>query len=147
MIIAELTAFLAGINYLMQGRNRWGAVLPFIGSYGLVSTKNYLWAALMVALVISVVFFLLQGVGRQKILVLLTGGLLLAIVAFGSTTSLYALNFILKSSISSTGERSGDSITQIYLDSPGTGSGIVPMKELITFHGDYTLIALHCIFT
>lgn len=101
----------------------------------------------MVALVISVVFFLLQGVGRQKILVLRTGGLLLAIVAFGRTTSLYALNFILKSSIYSTGERSGDSISRIYVDSPGTGSGtgsdIVPTKELITFHGDFTLIALH----
>ena len=75
------------------------------------------------------------------------------VIVFASTTSIYALEFIFKSDISATGQRSGDSISQIYIEIPGSGTGSgtgsgkgttqKPIKELITFHGDYTLIALH----
>ena len=39
-IIVEITLFLAGLNYLVQGINRKGMLLLFLGSYGLISTKN-----------------------------------------------------------------------------------------------------------
>jgi hypothetical protein len=47
---------------------------------------------------------------------------------FGLTTSVYALQFTLESifriDITATGERSGDSITQVLVDIPtGTGTG------------------------
>lgn len=150
-IIAEISAFLAGINYLMQEKNRRAFALLFLGSYGLVSTKNYLWACLMVAVIMSCILFVFQGIDRRKIAKFLVAGLLIPVIAFASTTSVYALDFILHSDISETGQRSGDSISQIYVDSPGTGTGTVtvtgmgtqPAKELITFHGDYSLIALH----
>lgn len=62
---------------------------------------------------------------------------------FGLTTSVYALQFTLESifriDITATGERSGDSITQVLVDIP-TGTGT---KQLLTFHGDSTLISLH----
>lgn len=47
--------------------------------------------------------------------------------------------------ISDTGSRSGDSVSQVYLDSLGSGTGSETKleQELITFHGDYTLIAIH----
>ena len=162
-IIAESAAFLAGLNFLFQNKNRQAFILMFLGSYGLVSTKSYLWACLMAALFLSCAFYYIIGVNRGKIIRLLIFGLLLPLIAFASTTSLYALDFILHSNISASGQRSGDSITQVYVDSPGTGgstgsgtgvstgsgtgvstgSGTVPTKELITFHGDYSLIALH----
>jgi hypothetical protein len=74
---------------------------------------------------------------------LLIAGFLLPSLLFGLTTSAYALQFTLESifkvDITSTGERSGDSITQVLVDIP-TGTGT---KQLLTFHGDSTLISLH----
>ena len=150
-IFAGIAAFLAGFNFLMQEKNKRGYILLFLGSYGLLSTKSYLWACLIAALILSCIVFVLQRIGRRKILTLLIVGLLVPGIAFMSTTSIYALNYIFKSDISATGERSGDSISQIYIERPssgagaGAGSGIdnEPIRELITFHGDYSLIALH----
>ena len=146
-IFAETAAFLAGFNFLMQEKNKRGYVLLFLGSYGLLSTKSYLWACLLVAVILSCSVFILQRIGRRKILEFLIAGLLVPVIAFASTTSIYALSFILQSDISVTGQRSGDSISQFYVDTPGSGTGsgtgTSPTKELITFHGDFTLIALH----
>jgi len=167
-IIAEISAFLAGVNFLIQEKNKRAFALLFLGSYGLVSTKNYLWACLMVAVLVSCVLFIFQGIDRRKIVKFLVAGLLVPVIAFASTTSLYALEFILHSDITETGLRSGDSISQINVGSLGTGTGIdtgidtdsgtgidtgidtdsgtgtvEPTPEVITFHGDYTLIALH----
>ena len=170
-IIVEISAFLAGFNFLAQGRKNWAYVLLFLGSYGLISTKSYIWACLIVAVIISISISIFQGFERRKIVMLLVAGLFVPIAAFAGTTSVYALGFILHSDISASGQRSGDSISQIYVDTPGTGSSSgngtgsssgngtgsssssssgngtgsssKPTKELITFHGDYTLIALH----
>jgi hypothetical protein len=57
-IIAELTLFLAGLNFLMKEINKRGLACLFLGSYGLASTKNYLWACLMIALIVSCVIYL-----------------------------------------------------------------------------------------
>jgi hypothetical protein len=162
-IIAEIAAFLTGFNFLIQGMNKRAIILLTIGSYGLVSTKSYLWACLMLALIISGVIFFYKGMNRRKIVTIFVAGLFLPVILFASTTSVYALEFILRSDISAAGERSGDSISQIYVDTPSTGTGTddgtgtgtddgtgtgtdspnKPTQALITFHGDYTLIALH----
>ena len=162
-IIAEITAFLVGLNFLMNGKNKPAYALLFIGSYGLISTKNYLWACLMVTVILSSIIFRLQGTPWRKILSLFVAGLCIPIIVFASTTSAYALEFMLHVNISSTGERSGDSISQVYVNASSGGStpsGSTPSgsttghiatgsaasgsaKTLITFHGDYTLIALH----
>ena len=157
-IITEMMVFLAGLNFLMRGKGRKGAIFLFLGSYGLVSTKNYLWACMMVALILSSVIFLTQGIPRRQIPKFVAAGFLVPLIAFTSTTSAYALDFILHGGITEVGARSGDSISQVYVDRPGTGAGTgagtsagtgagtgtpeEPVKELITFHGDYTLIAL-----
>ncbi len=146
-IIAEIMAFLAGLNFLIKGMNKKGLILLFLGSYGLVSTKNYLWACLMLTVILSSAIYLFQGFDRRKIMKLLAAGFLVPLIAFASTTSAYALNYILNGDITESGARSGDSISQVYVDSTdtdtGTDTGTKPTKELITFHGDYTLIALH----
>lgn len=146
-IIVEIAAFLAGLNWMIQGMNKRAAILLFLGSYGLISTKSYLWACLMVALILSGIIFFLQGFNRRQIAKLIVAGFLVPIIAFASTTSVYALSFIFQTDILSAGSRSGDSISQIYIELPNSGSGTgtsnKPIKALITFHGDYTLIALH----
>jgi hypothetical protein len=170
-IIAEITAFLVGLNYLWAGKSFKGATLLAIGSYGLLSTKSYLWFCLMLATLMCCGIIVLQRVSKKLILKFLTAGLIIPLALFACTTSIYALSFILKSDITETGNRSGDSITQIYVDGSGNPSGIdgsgnpsgidgsgnpsgigggKPPKgeiqeevKLITFHGDYTLVALH----
>ena len=148
-IMAEIALFLAGLNFLVREKSKQGLVLLFLGSYGLVSTKNYLWACLMVTVIISSAIFFFQRFDYRKILKFLIAGFIVPLIAFGSTTSAYALDYIFNSDISQTGARSGDSISQVLVDTPGAGdgagdgAGAKPTKQLITFHGDYTLIALH----
>ena len=158
-IIAEITAFLIGFNFLWAGKSIKGAVLIAIGSYGLLSTKSYLWLCLMLATLMCCGVIVFQRVSKKLILKFLTAGLLIPLALFACTTSVYALSFILKSDITETGNRSGDSITQIYVDGSGNPSGIgnpggigggKPSKgdnqeevKLVTFHGDYTLVALY----
>ena len=147
-IIAEIAAFLVGFNYLWAGKTIKGAALIAIGSYGLLSTKSYLWLCLMLATLICCGVIMLQRVSKKLILKFLTAGLLIPLVLFACTTSLYAISFILKSDITEPGKRSGDSITQIYVDGSGNPSVIGGTNQeeevkLITFHGDYTLVALY----
>ena len=176
-IITEITAFLVGFNYLWAGRNIKGAALIAIGSYGLLSTKSYLWLCLMIATLICCGIIFFQRASKKLIIRLLAAGLLIPLALFACTTSVYALTFILKSDITETGNRSGDSITQIYVDESGNTGGIgggKPSKgdnqvekpgnnqvekpgdnqvekpgdnqeevKLVTFHGDYTLVALY----
>jgi hypothetical protein len=152
-IIAEISAFLVGFNYLWAGKSIKGATLIAIGSYGLLSTKSYLWLCLMLATLLCCGIIVFQRVSKKLILKFLTAGLLVPLALFACTTSVYALTFILKSDITETGNRSGDSITQIYVDGSGNSSGVgggKPSKgdnqeeaKLITFHGDYTLVALY----
>jgi hypothetical protein len=154
-IIAEIAAFLVGFNYLWAGKSVKGATLIAIGSYGLLSTKSYLWLCLMLATLMCCGIIVFQRVSKKLILKFLTAGLLVPLALFACTTSIYALSFILKSDISDTGKRSGDSITQIYVDGSGNLGGLGGDKppsasggnqeevKLITFHGDYTLVALY----
>lgn len=100
-----MMAFLAGLNFLMRGKGGKGAILLFLGSYGLVSTKNYLWACLMVALILSSMVFLIKGMARRQIIKFVAAGFLVPLIAFTSATSAYALNFILHGGISEVGAR------------------------------------------
>ncbi len=140
-IFAEIALFLFGLSLVIEGSKKRGYVCLFLGSYGLVSTKSYLWAILMLAIIFSCSVFLFLKVERRKILGLLAIGFLIPTLTFASTTSVYALNYLFQSDVSETGERSGDSISQVYVDVPG--SGTTPTRQPITFHGDSTLISLH----
>ena len=75
----------------------------------------------MVSLILGCIIFIFQGFDRRKIVKLLVAGLLLPVIAFASTTSVYALDFILNSSISAVGQRSGDSTSQYVVISPSEG--------------------------
>ena len=146
-ILTEISLFLVGLNHFFSGVKIRSYLFLALGSYGLVSTKFYLWLCLMIALFISLAIYALRKVEFKEILMIFLSAFLIPVSIFASTTSVYALNFILESDISTAGERSGDSITQVYVDTQDGGTDGVATKtqakELITFHGDYTLIALH----
>ena len=97
----------------------------------------------MVTLILSSMFFLVIGIKWRQIAKLLIAGFILPVAVFVSTTSANALDFIFHRDITAVGGRSGDSVSQIYVDSMGSGTGTKLTKQLITFHGDYTLIVLH----
>lgn len=133
-IVFEITLFLAGLNNLFLRKTRKAIFLLFAGSYGLLSTKPYLWVLLIISLVVFSIVTLILKTDKKQIVTLMAAGLMVPIILFSGTTSTYALNFIFSGNISEVGARSGDSITQFEIKESET---------LITFHGDYTLIALH----
>ncbi len=121
-IMAEIAIFLAGLNHFFLKENRRAVLFLFVGSYGLLSTKSYLWAVLMLSLLFFSSLMVYQNSNRRRIWLLFAAGLIAPALIFLSTTSIYALNFIFKSSISAAGERTGDSVSKVYIDTTGTGS-------------------------
>ncbi len=133
-IIFEITLFLVGLNFFFLGKNKRAYFLIFVGSYGLLSTKPYLWVLLMISLIVFSVVTWMLNTHRRQVIKIIAAGFVAPLVLFSGTTSQYALNFIFQGSITEVGARSGDSITQLEIEDS---------KTLVTFHGDFTLIALH----
>lgn len=127
-IIFEITLFLVGLNYLFLKKTKVGILFLFIGSYGLLSTKPYLWVLLMIAVIVFMILNLIRKTHKEYFVKLIAVGFIAPLILFAGTTSQYALSFIFNTSVTEVGFRSGDSVTQI---------------DDIKFHGDSTLIALH----
>lgn len=161
-ILTGISLFLAGWNHLFEGRTKRGIAYLTFGSYGLLSTKNYLWVCLELSLFLVIVFLTIRHVPKRRIVNLLLGAVLIPCLLFASTTSVYALEFLFKSifqsDISSAAARSGDSVVQVALPNSSGGSGGKPSSgstgssgssgsskgsTVVTFHGDSTLILLH----
>ena len=130
-LIFEITLFLVGLNYLFLRKNKQAIFLLFVGSYGLLSSKPYLWILLMMSLIVFLVTHLILRTHKKRILRLVAAGFIAPLILFAGTTSQYALSFLFGTSTTEVGARCGDSISQIE------DSG-----ESLTFNGDYTLIAL-----
>jgi hypothetical protein len=126
-IIFEITLFLAGLNSLFLRKIKVAIPLLFAGSYGLLSTKPYLWFLLMISLILFLLISLISKTHKEFRIKVFIAGCIAPIILFSGTTSQFALNYIFSASLNEAGIRSGDSITQI---------------DDVTFHGDYTLIAL-----
>lgn len=157
-IFAQIALFLCGVNFLVLRKNKIGTILLFLGSYGLISTKNYLWLCLMLAVILSIVIFAIRGGNRSITIKVLLAGFLLPLALFFSTTSIYALSFILKSDLSTIGERTSYSSTTFNKDSVlGNGnngnnesngnsedtSEDAMQAETFTVYGDATFISLY----
>jgi len=130
-LIFEITLFLVGLNYLFLRKNKQAIFLLFVGSYGLLSSKPYLWILLMMSLIVFLVGHLILRTHKKQIIRLVAAGFIAPLILFAGTTSQYALSFLFGTSTTEVGARCGDSISQIE------DSG-----ESLTFNGDYTLIAL-----
>ena len=127
-IIFEITLFLVGVNYVFLKRQRIGVAFLFFGSYGLLSTKSYIWVLLIITLLTFIVFSLLLKNRKEDLMKLVVAGFITPLCFFAATTSQYALNFIVNTNISDVSSRSGETETQI---------------DGFTFQDGYTLAALH----
>ena len=112
-IFAELTSFFVGFNFLVQGKNRKSLILILIGSYGLLSTKQYLWLCLMISVIICCCFLAIKPNNRLIITKFLTVGLLIPVIAFAITSSFSSMAGISKVDISNIGERSSESTIRL----------------------------------
>jgi hypothetical protein len=130
-LIFEITLYLVGLNYLFLRKNKQAIFLLFVGSYGLLSSKPYLWVLLMMALIVFLVAHLILRTHKKQIITLIVASFIAPLILFAGTTSQYALSFLFGTSTTEVGARCGDSISQIE------DSG-----DSLTFKGDYTLIAL-----
>ena len=142
-IICEMCLIIGGIFYFGVGQRLLSGSMLLIGSYGLVSTKSYIWMVFVVSLAISLTLkTLTRNLSMLTSLRLISFAVVLPIFLFTATASIYALNFALNSSISKVGERSGDSISQFFVTNSEVNSEVNSGK-LLTFHGDGTIISLH----
>lgn len=166
-IILEFSLVIVGLEYLVHGRQLRGIAYLSLGSYALLSTKNYLWICLILSSLVLTLLLAVKHFPKRKLINLSVGLVLIPCIAFASTTSVYALKFLITSvfhtDLASAASRSGDSIIQVALpnssvgtggnSSVGTGghssSGIIGPSgsskgsTVVTFHGDSTLILLH----
>ncbi|MFZ2227868.1 MAG: hypothetical protein WA090_01215 [Candidatus Nanopelagicaceae bacterium] len=126
-ILFEITLVLVGLTYFFEGEERKAFLLLALGSYGLLSTKSYLWICMAAAAIGMIVIEVLRRKYKQKLLHFSVALLLVPSLLFASTTSWYALEFIFLSvfhtDVTSVGERSGDSILQVAIPDDQLGSG------------------------
>ena len=141
-IILEITLFFIGIYHLSCADGKKAFVYLSLGSYGLLSTKPYLWVILMISLYSSYLINLVARGNQIKLFKLLISSMLIPLLVFASTTTTYALTNILGTDITQTGERSGDSITEVIIVVEKTETKPGTETKKITFHGDFTLVAM-----
>jgi hypothetical protein len=126
-ILFEITLVLVGLTYFFEGEEKKAYFLLALGSYGLLSTKSYLWICMVAAAIGMIVIEVLRRKYRKKLIHLVVAIFLVPSILFASTTSLYAFQFILISvfhtDVTSVGERSGDSIVQVAIPNDQLGSG------------------------
>ena len=158
-IILEFAIMLVGLTKLFENRIKIGMTYIVLGSYGLMSTKNYLWVCLVGAVSLVSLYLALRKVGKFRFAFLFISLILIPCVIFAATTSVGALEFfigsIIRVQISETGARSGDSMVRVAVSrnedgtqrtTQATGAsagGASPKTTIVTFHGDTTLILLH----
>jgi hypothetical protein len=144
-LIFELTIFFVGMNILFKERSKKGPIFLFLASYSLICTKSYLWACLMIAVILGTAIIYFWGQMHKQAGKLLVIGFILPLVTFSTTASPTLLNFVYQSSISDTGSRSGDSINEVFTHS--LGESLNTKKNLdnepVTLNGNYTLIAIN----
>jgi hypothetical protein len=146
-ILLEIVLLLVGIRKYYELKSVSSTLLIFVGSYSLLSTKNYLWVICILAIIIGCSISVIGRVIRIKSASIIVAiSLLLPVAIYLTTSSSYALNFIFNSNVSAASERSGDSISYVVVEgtSGGTsGEDAKQVQEVLTFHGDYSLIAMH----
>jgi hypothetical protein len=132
-LIFEITLFLAGLNFLFIGKTKKAIFLLFVGSYGLVSTKPYLWMLLIISIIIFSIVALFWKIHRNQMVKLLAAGFVAPLILFSCTGPIeYLVNFF-DSDITEVGLRSGNSLLQFETQ----------FETQADIDGGYTLIALH----
>jgi hypothetical protein len=143
-ILAELSLIFVGIDYLFHNRTARAVIYISLGSYALLSTKNYLWICLILSGLVLIVILAFRDIAKIRLTYLGIALVLIPGIAFASTSSYEnvrsVVTGVIHSDVSAVGDRSGDSITQIAIPK---GSLKEHGTTIIAFHGDSTLILLH----
>ncbi len=136
----EIALILTGFNELMRRNWKFGVPYLISGAYGLISTKFYIWVCISIAIFVTAFIFFLEKKLRQRILQAVCGIVIIPAIIFTLTSSDYGLSYIFshKLDVSSVGERSGDSVSTVLVTDTSEGG----KEQLVTFHGDYSLLAL-----
>lgn len=121
--------------YEDKRRNQFFFIM-LIGLIGLISTKNYLWVVIVIALFITVSLLTLIERRNLKSTIMVLLAMLLSFLFYLSTASNYQINFFLNANAFEVGERSGESISRIEYKSDDGKS------QVIEINGDTTLIML-----
>lgn len=125
-ILAEFSLIFVGLNYLFQRRTRAATAYLSLGSYALLSTKNYLWICLLFSILILILVLMFRGESKKRLMNLSVGLILIPCIVFASTTSVYALKFLIisvfHSDLGATADRSGDSIIKVAVPTKDGGS-------------------------
>jgi hypothetical protein len=135
-IIFEITLFLVGLNHLFRNKSKKSIYLLFVSSYALLSTKPYLWALLMISVIVFSIISLILKTQKEYLVKLIASSFIVPLILFAGSSSQNILNYFFETSITEISLRSGNSLLQIETNPSES-------ETVITFHGDYTLISLH----
>jgi hypothetical protein len=135
-IIFEISLFLVGLNHLFWHKSKKSIYLLIFSSYGLVSTKPYLWALLMISVFVFSIINLILKTQKKYLVKLAVSSFIVPLILFTGTSSQNLLNYFFEISITEVGLRSGNSLSQIKINQS-------EFETEFTFNGDYTLISLH----
>jgi hypothetical protein len=130
-LIFAITLFLVGIHFLFQKKNKEGLFILFVGSYALISVKQYLWVLLMLSVILFSIINISLRIHRKSVFKLAVAGFIAPLILFLETSSSLALSSNLNLNLLEIGVRSGSSTTQIEKG-----------ESLIYIEGDSILIAL-----
>ena len=121
-------------------------IIIIFGFYSLLSIKSYLWAGAALALMSLILLAILKKISLRNLFSILLSGIVLPAILFSATSTPYALNFIVNPDLSSAANRSGDSISVLYINSVTgklTTEKIGENDRKVVFHGDYTAVAVN----
>ena len=147
-LITELGFILVGSALFTSKKQYRYLLIVFIGSYGLLATKNYQWIILCVSVMFASIFLLLTDANKKAILKFLVSFAVLPLLAYVLTTPSYSLQFIFHVNSSAISERSGDSIIEISIPEEfktgnGTGNGTGNIQSTVRIHGGTTLVSFY----
>ena len=147
-LITELGFILVGSALFTSKRQYRYLFMIFVGSFGLLATKNYQWILLCIAVIVASIFLLLTDKNKKVIFKFLVSFAVLPLLAYVLTTPSYSLQFIFHADASAISERSGDSIIEISVPDEfkmgnGTGNGTGNGQSTVRIHGGTTLVSFY----
>jgi hypothetical protein len=145
-IIWALFLCFFGLFLYFSKQSFFNLLIIVFGFYSLLSIKSYLWAGAALALLSFFPLAFLKKISIKNLLLIVLSAAVLPVILFSATSTPYALNFIVNPDLSSAANRSGDSISVLYIDSE-TGKLSAEKKsendKKVVFHGDYTAVAVN----
>jgi len=145
-IIWALFICFFGLFRYFSNQSFLNLIVITFGFYSLLSVKSYLWGGAVLALMAFIPLTILKKMRIKNLFFIIISAVIFPVILFSATSTPYALNFIINPNLSSVANRSGDSISVVYIDSE-TGELSFDKKhendKEVKIRGDYTAIAIN----